>query len=238
MNRKFQILVAIVLLILNFVLTQFNWGRIIIYPFVILSTWFHEMGHGLSALILGGTFSKIEIFPDGSGIAYITTNGFLGNLGSALISLSGPLFPPILGSIFIASAKNNNFTRLLLFFTSFILFLSTIIWVRSTFGFIFLIILSVLIFIISLSKYHILHFYTSLVIGIQAIISVYLSLGYLFSTSGEINQSSLNSDTQIIAQNLFLPNWFWASLIIVITIFLLYFSLRTLSRGPKQPRQL
>lgn len=235
MKRKYPILIAIILLILNLILIQIPIGRLIIYPFVILSTWFHEMGHGLSALILGGSFSKIEIFPDGSGIAYITTNNYLGNIGTAIIALSGPLFPPIIGSIMIASSKKDNLARLLLFLTSIFLFFSTIVWVRSTFGFLFLLLISIIIFAISISKKQSLHFYTLLFIGIQAMISVYLSLGYLFSSTGEVNQSSLSSDTQIVAQNLFLPNWFWALFIISFTIVLLYLSLKSLAKETKQP---
>ncbi len=42
----------------------------ILYPFTIMATWFHEMGHGLMALFPGGSFSKLLIFHDGSGVAY------------------------------------------------------------------------------------------------------------------------------------------------------------------------
>ncbi len=60
--------------------------------------------------------------------------------------------------------------------------------------------------------------------------SVYLSLGYLFAKSGNVNESSLASDTEIVARNLFLPNWFWAGLIIVLTILLLFLALKSLAK--------
>jgi hypothetical protein len=51
-------------------------------------------------------------------------------------------------------------------------------------------------------------------------------MGYLFSKSGIVNQSSFASDTEIVAQNLFLPNWFWGGLIIVLTLILFILSLK------------
>ena len=40
-------------------------GNYLMYPFVILTTWFHEMGHGLTALMLGQNFDQLQIFADG-----------------------------------------------------------------------------------------------------------------------------------------------------------------------------
>lgn len=237
MRNKSYLIIALLLIIANMVLMQFPIGRLIIYPFVILSTWFHEMGHGITSLILGGSFSKIEIFPDGSGIAYISSSNNFGRLGSALVAMMGPLFPPILGYIYLASSKKANLAKLFMFMTSIFLAISTIIWVRTSFGFFFLLLLSLLIFFISISNNEKLIFFCAQIIGIQAFMSVYLSLGYLFSSTGNINQSSLTSDTAVISQNLFLPNWFWASAILIISVTLLLLSLRSLSIKAKQSHQ-
>jgi membrane-associated HD superfamily phosphohydrolase len=191
------------------------------------------MGHGITALILGGEISKIEIFSNGSGIAHLSTKNYLGNIGNALIALSGPLLPPILGYVFLTSTKNKNRTRLLLLLTSVALFVSTLLWVRSNFGFFFLLLMSVFIFLISTLKGTKTQFVTAQIIGIQAFMSVYMSLDYLFSSTGEVNQSSLASDTMIVAQNLLLPNWFWAGLIVLITVLLLIFALKSLAKGEK-----
>jgi hypothetical protein len=59
------------------------------YPFRLLLTIVHELGHGLAALITGGDFVRFVIFPDGAGLAY-TAGGWrfvvipAGYLGVAL----------------------------------------------------------------------------------------------------------------------------------------------------------
>ncbi|MCX7909735.1 MAG: M50 family metallopeptidase [Ignavibacteria bacterium] len=237
MRNKYLLTISLSLIAINIFFMQIPPLTVFLYPFMILSTWFHEMGHGICSLILGGNFYYLEIFPNGSGIAHLGTPTSLGNIGNALIALSGPLFPPIVGYFFIVSTKRNNRARLLLFFTSICIFVSTIVWVRSAFGFIFLIVFSILIFWIALTKMEKLHFITSQIIGIQAFMSVYLSMGYLFSSTGNVNQSSLLSDTEIIAQNLLLPNWFWAIFIILFTVLLLFLALKSLKTKVTQPLQ-
>ena len=59
-NRGFIIL--IVLTVITFVVWQIPLvGRFILYPFTILGTWFHEMGHGVTAMLMGGSFEQLEI---------------------------------------------------------------------------------------------------------------------------------------------------------------------------------
>ncbi len=228
MKLKSQLTMSIALILANFSLFYLPPLNLIIYPFVILSTWFHEMGHGVTALLLGGSFSHLEIFSNGAGIAHISIPSNLGRIGQALIALNGPLFPPIFGYIFISNSKKTYRARLLLFLFSILIFVSNIIWVRSTFGFITLLVLAIIIFIASLSKKDKLHFLISQVIGIQAFLAVYLSIGYLFSKNGDVNQSSLISDTELVARSLYLPYWFWAIFIIAFSIFLFYRALRSL----------
>jgi hypothetical protein len=59
------------------------------YPFRLLITIVHELGHGLVALLTGGAFQRFVVFPNGEGVAY-TVGGWrvlvipAGYLGSAL----------------------------------------------------------------------------------------------------------------------------------------------------------
>ena len=39
-------------------------GNFLIWPFVILTTWFHEMGHGLTALLTGNAFDLLVIYAE------------------------------------------------------------------------------------------------------------------------------------------------------------------------------
>lgn len=46
------------------------WLTWIAYPFRLLTTLVHELGHGLAALVTGGDFLRFVVFADGSGLAY------------------------------------------------------------------------------------------------------------------------------------------------------------------------
>ena len=48
------------------------WGRYVLYPFALLATWAHEMGHGLAALLFGGSFHELDLYPDLGGQALHT----------------------------------------------------------------------------------------------------------------------------------------------------------------------
>ncbi|MGB3641665.1 MAG: M50 family metallopeptidase, partial [Rivularia sp. (in: cyanobacteria)] len=88
------------------VLWQVPYGDYILYPFSILATWFHEMGHGLAAIFLGGNFRQLEIFPNGSGVATHSGRLFLGPIGRAFVAAAGLLGPPIAGAILILASRS------------------------------------------------------------------------------------------------------------------------------------
>jgi hypothetical protein len=71
------------------------WLGFVAYPFRLLTTLVHELGHGLAAIVTGGDFLRFVVFPDGSGLAYtaggwrlaVVPAGYLGAaaFGAALI---------------------------------------------------------------------------------------------------------------------------------------------------------
>jgi len=87
-NTFFIILAALITAILLPVIPIVN---LLDYPFRLLITIVHELGHGVAALITGGGFRNFTIAPDGSGLAY-TAGGWrmviipAGYLGVAIFS--------------------------------------------------------------------------------------------------------------------------------------------------------
>ena len=45
------------------------YGYMLAYPLMLLSTLVHEMGHGVAALLVGGSFHQFQMWVDGSGVA-------------------------------------------------------------------------------------------------------------------------------------------------------------------------
>ena len=210
------------------VLWQLPAGAYILYPFTILATWFHEMSHGLMALLLGGQFRKLEIFGDGSGVASYAMSLSLAPIGPALVAAAGPMGPPIAGSALILASRSFKAATLSLKILGGFLLLSTLIWVRSLFGLIAIPLLGLIILAIALKAPRWLQGFAIQFLGVQACISTYHQLDYLFSYSaGPLGLS----DTAQIQQRLLLPYWFWGGLMAITSLVILVQSLRIAYRS-------
>ena len=119
-SQKYQfwlfLLAAVILRQLPFISIPFNW----------LETYFHEISHGIAALLSGGSIIKIELFANGAGLC--TTLG--GN--RFLVSFSGYAGAIIWGAMIYVSAKSHQ--RVAQIFSLFIVLLlsvTLILWARD-----------------------------------------------------------------------------------------------------------
>lgn len=219
---------ALLLLILAAIATVAIWrvpfGHQLLYPFTILSVWFHEMGHGLTALLLGGTFQKLELFANGSGVATHSGVMFGGRLGRALVAAGGPLGPAIAGSGLIIAARWPTLSRWSLGALVVALLLS-LIWIRTLFGVIAIASWAAGIGAIAAWGPKWLREFVLPFLGVQACVSTYNQLSYLFTRAVQIDGQLLLSDSGQIARQLFLPYWFWGTLLGGISLGLLAISL-------------
>ncbi len=205
------------------VLWQIPYGDYILYPFSILATWFHEMGHGLAAIFLGGNFQQLEIFPNGSGVATHSGRLFLGPIGRAFVAAAGLLGPPIAGAILILASRSFKTASLSLKILGGFLLFSVLIWVRSLFGIVAILLLGLIILGIGIKGNRWFQGFSIQFLGVQACISTYHQLDYLFTpTAGPLGVS----DTGQIQRQLLLPYWFWGGLIAVASLVILVQSLR------------
>lgn len=207
-------------------LWQTSAGMLLLYPFTILATWFHEMGHGIAAMLLGMRFEQLLIFPDGSGVAVSLRPVDSGRISDALVAAGGPLGPPLAGAGLIMASPNQRATRWALVALGLVLLVSTLIWVRTWTGVIVLPLVAVAILgAVRYGSPAQLRFAIQL-IGVQACISVWRQFGYLFTPGGVIDGRLQRSDTGVIADALLLPYWFWGVLISAGICALMWWSLR------------
>jgi len=87
MRHRAVLLVAVAIASIG--LWQTQTGSMILYPFTILATWFHEMGHGITTLLTGSDFRELVIHPDGSGYAVSVRPADGSRIADALISAGG-----------------------------------------------------------------------------------------------------------------------------------------------------
>jgi hypothetical protein len=107
------------------------YGEVILYPFTLLTTWVHETGHGLTAIICGGSFIKLQIYGDASGVAFTTAAT---EARHAWVALGGLLAPPLLGAAVLALVHGPRSARVFLGGLAAAMLASAIIWVRSPVG--------------------------------------------------------------------------------------------------------
>ncbi|WP_448533776.1 M50 family metallopeptidase [Parathermosynechococcus lividus] len=211
------------------ILWQVPLGNYLLYPFTILATWFHEMGHGLTAILLGGYFRELVIFPNGSGFAHYGGEVLLGRLGHGLVAIGGPLGPAIAGSVLILSSRSPRATSLCLQALGIIIMVSTLLWVRSLFGILVMPLMGLGVLLIAYRGSHWLKDFSIQFLGVQACISTFQQVGYLFTY--RISSGYL-SDTGLLQKYLFLPYWLWGAAIAVVTVALLAWSLKTAYSSP------
>lgn len=208
-------------------LWQVPGGDYILYPFTILATWFHEMGHGLMALLLGGQFQKLQIFSNGSGVATYGISSSLGSIGPAMVAAAGPMGPPLAGAALILASRSFKTASLSLKILGSFLLFSALIWVRSWFGLVAIPLLGLIILGIAVKAPRWLQGFTIQFLGVQACVSTYHQLDYLFSSSaGYLGLS----DTAQMQKYLLLPYWFWGGLMAIASGVILVQSLRVAYR--------
>src|SRR5262245_48834290 len=80
-------------LVVTGLLYALPFGRMLAWPLVLISTLAHELGHGLAAALLGGTFHSLRIHSDASGVAL--WSGAIGRFGTAAVAGAGLVGPAV-----------------------------------------------------------------------------------------------------------------------------------------------
>lgn len=223
--------IAFVTIILWYIMPM---GRLFLYPFVILSTWFHEMGHGLTALILGGSFHKLEIVSSGSGVAYWSGDVFGGDLGKAMIALAGPVAPTIVGAFFLLMSSQKSKrqrSRMINLIFSIFMIICDIIWIRTLFGAFVIGAFSVAFFCSAVWGTEKFNSVVLQFIAVQALMSIYMNIGYFFTGIGTGEDGIYYSDTYVVSQCLILPYWFWGCVVTAFSVLSIVFCYKKLISG-------
>ena len=227
-SQRLALLLGIALA--SIALWQTTLGSLVLYPFTILATWFHEMGHGIAAMLTGRGFERLLIFADGSGVAETLRPADGYGLTDAVIAASGPLGPAIAGAALIVASRSPAPTRNALAVLGAALVVSTVIWVRSPTGWLVLPALGIAIALLALRGSEPWRRFAIQFLGVQAAISAWQQFDYLFSSGGNVGGALHRSDTGAIADALLLPYWFWGAIISAAIVALLWGSFRLASR--------
>jgi hypothetical protein len=191
-------------------------GEYLAYPFFILTTWFHEMGHGLTALALGQHFEQLVIFPNGSGVAANQLAGDAPRFFQAVIAAGGPIAPAAAGAGLIVASAHPRAWRPVLALVAAAILASTVIWVRSATGWWALPLAAAIIGLAAWRGSPAFLRFSLQFLGLMGALSALSDWRYLFTEQVVLGGQAMLSDTGAIAAVLGLPHWLWAGVLLLI----------------------
>ncbi|MEA2050122.1 MAG: M50 family metallopeptidase [Campylobacterota bacterium] len=189
-------------------------------PFKMLSTYFHELGHGLMAILTGGKIEHIVLNFDGSGLCRYS---FKGGFYHFLISISGYITTSVVGYYIYQLAKLDEDILSIenLYIILVVLIISILLWVRDIKTFLLSMSIVVLFLLpvadqfieyFNISKYTVIYIK---LIGVYVMLDGLLSPFHLLNAKGHGDGADLASMTKI-------PEIFWILLWISIAGYFLY----------------
>lgn len=200
-------------------------GSTLLYPLTLLATWVHEMGHGVTALVLGGHFRSLDIYADGSGFA-VTSNDATWKDG--LIAVGGLLAPPIAGATLLGLSRGPRRARIFLVALAIAIALSLVFWVRSFVGLVALPLVGlVLVAVVTSPKIA-----PSTRMAFVQLLGIVLAsdtvsrIDYLFMRSAVIGGATVTSDIAVVARDFGGFYLAWGVLLAVVSCVLLVAGLR------------
>jgi hypothetical protein len=181
------------------------------WPLLWLATLFHELGHGLAALALGGELEMLAVYLDGSGVA--VHRGAYTAMDRALIAAAGPLGAPLGGLALFLSMGHRLVARVALFGLGMLLVLTLVLWVRNLFGLVLFGTSAAIMLLIALRAGERLLYLCTAFIAVEMSLSAFARLDYLFSPGAATGAGNLASDSAQISAALGLPYWLWGGLL-------------------------
>lgn len=192
-------------------------GAYLAYPFTILTTWFHEMGHGLTALALGQHFEQLMIYANGSGVAESAVDPRASPFVDAAIAAGGPLAPSAVGALLIVASAHPRAWRAVLWLATAAIFLSVGIWVRSATGWWALPLVAAILGLVAWRGSPAWQRFTLQFLGLLGAASSLRDFRYLFTEQAVIGGQPMLSDTGAIAAAIGLPHSLWAVVILILS---------------------
>lgn len=198
------------------------WGPLALYPFTLFTTWVHECGHAVMAVLVGGSVSSITIEPDTSGLTRSLIPA--SRIARGLVSSAGYLGASVVGCCLLAASRVERRARPILWSVGAFMLLTLVLWIRNAFGAFVVIAWAAALLLIARkgTSGRVAGFLLS-VLAIQVALNAVLGIRTLFLVHG-------HSDAQTMASLFLAPAWFWAALWMAISVAMLLWTLRA-TRG-------
>ncbi|WP_370327991.1 M50 family metallopeptidase [Euzebya sp.] len=191
-------------------------GELVGYPLVLVSTFVHEMGHGLAALLVGGDFVQLQVFGDASGVALTATDGDA--IDRAVVAGGGLVGPAVAAAIGFTLGRTARAARLALLIGGVLGLVASALWVRSLVGWLValgLVGVSLAVALVPQDRWSQLWL---VFLSVQLGLSVFSRGEYLFASGAVTGAGVGRSDSAAIADALWFPHWFWGGVCGLISV--------------------
>lgn len=182
-------------------------GGFLIYPLLLLSTLAHELGHGLTALALGGEFREFYLWPDGSGMAvHVGPNG---HVAEAMVAAGGLVGPAIAAAVCFALARRDRVARIALGLLGAGFIAADVLVVQNSFGLWYVGFVGAMLVLLALQTRAAAAQLALVFLAVQLALSVFSRGDYLFKAVADTAVGQSPSDTAHMALALGGTFWLW-----------------------------
>ncbi len=192
-------------------------------PFVMLSTWVHELGHGLGAIVSGGRFESMVITPGLSGLAHTFSGS---NFERIIVLLGGLLGPSIAGAIMLIMSRRLGLNRLALFLLAGALLATVVLWAGDMFTRVSVLSFGVAVTAMAFMGHRALRHLFAHIIAISFCLNAVSQFGYIFMNKANVGGYAGLSDTGVLAEIIGGPHLFWAVVVSALSLFILYLAFK------------
>lgn len=198
-------------------------------PLMWLSTVAHELGHGLTAVALGGRLEHFVIRPDGSGTAFTSTSG--GDVVGALVSAGGLVGPAIVAGLWFVLGRRPAAARVCLGLFGAALATAAVLVADPGFTQVYLGGVGGLALLVAVLASSAWAQFTLIFLAVQLALSVFTRADYLFTAVAESSAGAMPSDVAVMAGHLGGPYWAWGVACGLVSLIVLLAGLAFYTRG-------
>jgi hypothetical protein len=190
------------------------WADLLLYPFKLFTTWIHECGHAVAAVLVGGRVMSITIQPDTSGLtqSLVPSTRF----ARGVVASAGYLGAAMVGCLLMAATRVEKWAHVILLGVGVCMLVTVLLWMRNLFGVAAVVAWGVTLIAMARRRKmaNAVTFLLSL-LAIQVALNSVYDIRVLFLIDGG------PSDAATMARLFLAPAWMWATLWMVISIAML-----------------
>lgn len=216
-------------LLVLFLIAMSLWNTPILFPLRTLVVFFHEISHGVAALLTGGSIIQMQITP-GSGGLCITRGGW-----TIVVLSAGYVGSMVCGGLLLVLSSKRKLSVYMPGVIGAVLCAVTVIWVRPILGggFLFGGMAGVLFLACAVWLPEYVNAVIVKAIGLTSCLYAFVDVTALFR-----HGSDHVSDATLLADVTWLPAWFWALFWLVVSLGMGWWLLNMACRRPVASRPL